>query len=269
MSRISERPLRRRTPLRATHRHRQRRGNRSSRNWRAILGLRRADALWLRDRLIPCAVLALVTGAFAFLLRSPLFVVHAVRVQGSPAALTTEVVRAAGINNQNLFALNPQQLEARILTIPDLQSAGVALNLPNALTISVQAYQPVAVWLSGGKSYLVTEDGTVIKPGDDAKLLHVTDRSGQAYKHADHIAPATVRAAFTLRDLLAGQQISGGDYTVLDIHSLSVRSTTGWQAIFDITGNVAQQTRILSALLARGVHFQMVDLRYGSDPYYR
>jgi len=72
-----------------------------------------------------------------------------------------------------------------------------------------------------------------------------------------------------LRDLLSGQQISGGDYTFLDTHSLSVRSTTGWQAIFDITGNVAQQTRILGALLARGVHFQLVDLRYGNDPYYR
>jgi hypothetical protein len=268
MPRIAERTVRRRTPPRAARRHPTQR-RRPSRNWRAILGLRRADALWLRDRLIPCAVLALVTGAFAFLLRSPLFVVHTVRVQGAPAALTTAVVRAAGINNQSLFALNPQQLATRILTIPDLQSARVSLNLPDAMTINVLAYQPVAVWVSAGKSYLVTEDGTVVKPGDDAKLLHVTDNSGHAYAHGDHIAPATVRAAFTLRDLLAGQQISGGDYTFLDAHSLSVRSTAGWQAIFDITGNVAQQTRILSALLARGVHFELVDLRYGNDPYYR
>jgi hypothetical protein len=269
MPRISERPVQRRSSPRAAHRRRQTIRNRPSRNWRAILGLRRADALWLRDRLIPCAMLALVTGAFAFLLRSPLFVVHAVRVQGSPAPLTTDVVRAAGINNQSLFALNPEQLAARILTIPDLQSARVSLNLPNALTISVLAYQPVAVWISAGKSYLVTEDGTVIKPGDDPQLLHVTDNAGQVYKHGDHIAPATVRAAFTLRDLLAGQQISGSDYTFLDARSLSVRSKGGWRAIFDITGNVAQQTRILSALLARGIHFQLVDLRYGDDPYYR
>ena len=223
---IAERPVRRRTPPRSARR-RQAQRRRPSRNWRAILGLRRADALWLRDRLIPCAVLALVTGAFAFLLRSPLFVVHTVRVQGAPAALTTAVVRAAGINNQSLFALNPQQLAARILTIPDLQSARVSLNLPNAMTINVLAYQPVAVWVSAGKSYLVTEDGTVIKPGDDANLLHVTDNSGHAYAHGDHIAPATVRAAFTLRDLLAGQQISGGDYTFLVVHSLSIRSMAG------------------------------------------
>ena len=269
MPRLSERPLRRQATARAHQRRRQMRGNRPSRNWRAILGLRRADALWLRDRLIPCAIMALVTGAFAFMLRSPLFVVHTVRVEGSPAALTTDVVRAAGINNQNLFALNPRYLAARILTIPDLQSAHVALNLPNALTISVRAYQPVAVWLSAGKSYLVTEDGTVIKPGDDPHLLHVADSAGQTYQHGDHIAPATVRAAFTLRDLLAGQQISGSAYTFLDTHSLSVRATAGWQAVFDITGNVAQQTRILGALLARGVHFTLVDLRYGNDPYYR
>lgn len=269
MPRISERPLRRHATARAAHRRRQARGNRPSRNWRAILGLRRADALWLRDRLIPCAVMALVTGAFAFLLRSPLFVVHTIRVEGSPAALTTAVVRSAGINNQNLFALNPQRLEANILTIPDLQSARVALNLPNALTITVQAYQPVAVWVSGGKPYLVTDDGTVIKPGDDPQLLHVTDNAGQTYQHGDHIPPATVRAAFALRDLLAAQQISGGDYTFLDSRSLSVRSTAGWQAIFDVTGNVAQQTRILGALLARGIHFTLVDLRYGNDPYYR
>ena len=269
MPRISERPLRRRPLARASHRRRAARRQQPSRNWRAILGLRRADALWLRDRLIPCAVLTLVTGFFAFLLQSPLFVVHTIKIQGSPSGLTTAVVRAAGINNQNLFALNPQVLAARVLAIPDLKSATVGLNLPDALTITVQAYQPVAVWLSAGKRYLVTEDGTIIKPGDDPKLLHVTDSAGTAYQHGDHIASATVRAAFTLRDLLAGQQITGGDYTFLDDHSLSVRSPAGWQAVFDVTGNVAQQTRILSALLARGVHFQMVDLRYGDAPYYR
>jgi hypothetical protein len=268
MPRVSERPVRRR-PAPLGRRRRQHRSKRPSRNWRAILGFRRADALWLRDRLIPCAILAMVTGVFAFLLQSPLFVVHTIRIQGSPSGLTTAVVRAAGINNQNLFALNPQVLAARVLTIPDLKSARVGLDLPSALTITVQAYQPVAVWLSAGKRYLVTEDGTIIKPGDDPQLLHVADSTGQAYQHGDHITPATVRAAFTLRDLLAGQQITGGDYTFLDDRSLSVRSPAGWQAIFDVTGNVAQQTRILSALLARGVHFQMVDLRYGDAPYYR
>lgn len=269
MPRAIERPLRRKSMVRSSHRRRQLRNKRPGRNWRAILGLRRADALWLRDRLIPCAILAIVTGFFAFLLRSPLFVVHTVRVEGTPGALTAAVVRAAGINNQNLFALNPQQLEGRILTIPDLQSAKVSLDLPNALTIAVRTYQPVAVWISGGKPYLVTDDGTVIKPGDDPHLLHVTDAVAQTYKHGDHIAAATVRAAFTLRDLLASQQITGSDYTFLDSRSLSVRSPAGWQAIFDITGNVSQQVRILGALLARGIHFTLVDLRYGDEPYYR
>lgn len=198
-----------------------------------------------------------------------MFVVHTVRVVGSPGSLTTAVVRIAGINNQNLFALNPAQLEERILTIPDLKRASVRLDLPNALTIDVQAYQPVAVWVSGGKSYLISDDGTVIKPGDDAKLLHVNDTAPKAYQHGDRLDPATVRAAFTLRDLLAAQQITASDFTFLDAHSLRVRSPAGWQAIFDITGNVAQQVRILGALLARGIHFQLVDLRYGNEPYYR
>ena len=30
-----------------------------------------------------------------------------------------------------------------------------------------------------------------------------------------------------------------------------------------------QQTRILGARLARGVHFTLLDLRYGNEPYYR
>lgn len=204
-----------------------------------------------------------------FLLRSPRFVVHQIRVVGAPDALTADIVRASGISNQNLFALNPQQLQARIAAIPDLKRVSVQLHLPDALTIQVTPYQPVAVWVSGSASYLVTEDGTVIKPGDDPQLLHVRDASGQAYRHGDHLPTASVRAAFTLRDLLAGQHLEAQDFSFLDAHSLSVRASAGWQAVFDVTGDVARQVQVLSALLARGAAFQYVDLRYGNEPYYR
>ena len=211
----------------------------------------------------------IVTAAFSFFLRSPLFVVHQVRVLGAPGNLTGEIVQVSGINNQNLFAVNPEQFAARIATIPDLQHVQVRLHLPDVIAIEVQPYQPVAVWVSGSTSYLVTDDGIIIKPADDPALLHVRDTSNAAFRHGDHLPPAAVHAAFTLRDLLTAQHLEAAELSFLDAHAMSVRSTVGWRAVFDVTGDVARQVQVLTALLARGTPFQYVDLRYGDEPYYR
>lgn len=258
----------RRWPASSAHR-RQRGTPAGSPRWRALLGFRRADALWLRDRLFPCVLLVCLTAICYGVLKSPLFVVHNVRVVGAPSALTRDIVQRAGIADRNLFAINPAQVRRRIAAIPDLSDVKVRLRLPNTVTIQVSAYEPAAVWVAGGQNYLITKSGMVIKPGDSPNLFHITDGVAASLRHGDSIRVDNLRAAFALRDLLAGQRLDAQQFAYVDPRSLRITSPAGWQATFDATGDLALQTRVLAAFLARGVAFQTVDLRYGANPYYR
>ena len=210
-----------------------------------------------------------MTALFCFLLQSPFFVVKSVRVLGASGPLAEQIAQQAGIAGVNLFALNPAQVQARLAGIPDLQDVAVRLHLPNSLTIQVTTYQPAAVWISGGAPYLITADGFVIKPGSVDGLVRLSSASGPPLHHGDRIDPNAVRAALALGDLLTQQRLEASQYTYVDDRSLQVTSPAGWQATFDVSGDLAGQVRVLAALLAQGVPFHSVDLRYGDTPYYR
>jgi len=259
----------RRWPASSAHRRRRRSTPEGALRWRSLLGFRRADALWLRDRLFPCVLLACVSAACYFLLKSPLFVVHNVRVVGAPGALTRDIVQRAGIADQDLFAINPAQVQRRIAVIPDLSDVKVRLRLPNTVTIQVSAYESAAVWVAGGQNYLITTSGMVIKPGDAPNLFHITDGVAASLRHGDSVRVDNLRAAFALRGLLAEQRLDAQQFAFVDPRSLRITSPAGWQATFDATGDLALQTRVLAALLAHGITFQSADLRYGANPYYR
>ncbi|MCL4543258.1 MAG: hypothetical protein M1118_01455, partial [Chloroflexi bacterium] len=233
------------------------------------LGLRRADALWLRDRMLPALALVAAGSLLVWLLESPFFFVQRVKVLGANGQIAQELVRASGIGNQSLFVINPTLFVEKMYAVPDLASATLQLQLPSTLTVHVRLYQPVAVWESGGKGYLVTEHGYVIKPGDDPKLLHIATAKPTAYKHGDIIDPALVRSAYLLRDLLNAQRIGVQQLTFLDNRSLEVRSPSGWVAIFGVTGDLQRQVAVLATFLATNPKFTLIDLRYGNVPYYR
>lgn len=239
------------------------------RNWRALLGLRRADALWLRARL-PALLLLVTLGAlFVWFLESPFFYIQRVTVQGAESKLAGQLVRVAGIGNQSIFAANPAILVTRMLTVPEVKSVRVQLELPHTAVVNVVLYQPVAVWVSGGKEYLVTQHGLVIREGDDPKLLHIYDATMHQYRHGEHIAATSVRTAYELRALLESQHIAIASLTFLSSRSLEMRSPAGWLAVFDVTGDMERQVEELATFLAMHQKFTLIDLRYGNVPYYR
>lgn len=107
----------------------------------------------LRLLLASCAVAAL----FLFL-RSDLFLVRNLTISGLQRLTPAEVQAHTGLARQTLvWQVWPWRVERRLLTHPRVAAARVSITLPNRVRITVTERQPVAVFLSGGGSYVEVE----------------------------------------------------------------------------------------------------------------
>ncbi len=234
-----------------------------------MAGTRRSDVLWLRDRLLPCLILGALAVTISLCLRSSYFLVRTVQVTGVTGQVAAAVAIKAGIADQNVFALNPARIQHNVVTVPEIESATIQLQLPNSLAIHVQPYVPVAVWQVADKSYLVTGNGFVIVPGSDAKLTLIIDQTAKTLQHGDLVSVQALQAVVALRPVLADLGLQPLSYTIDAPRSLAVRLAGGATVEFDTAGDLQRQANTLAAFLRLKTPFQLVDLRPGDTPYWR
>jgi cell division protein FtsQ len=100
--------------------------------------------------------------------------VRIVEVNTDSVMTREEVLSKTGIREGlNIFSLNLEAAQKALALIPEVKSASVQRNLPDTVTISIEARRPIA-WVAPGDtgadpstmetSCLVDEDGVMIKP---------------------------------------------------------------------------------------------------------
>jgi len=136
-------------------------------------------------------VLLAVGGAVAVgrllqhhLTTSPAFAIDHIDIQGLTRIERDELLEAAGIDvGTNVFALSPEDVQARLLRHPWLASASVTRRLPGKFTISVREREPVAL--------LVLEPCEVVDPSaaqvscDEASSLYLVSDEGSLFKRLE------------------------------------------------------------------------------------
>lgn len=109
-----------------------------------------------------------------FFTKNDAYAVRVVEVNTDGVMTREEVLAKTGIHEGlNIFSLNLESAQQALALIPEVKSASVQRNLPNTVTISIEARRPVA-WVAPGDtgadpstmetSCLVDEDGVMIKP---------------------------------------------------------------------------------------------------------
>jgi cell division septal protein FtsQ len=105
------------------------------------------------------AVLAGLLLAARWFLGSPRFAVTAVEVSGQSRLTREEVEAAAGIPpGVNLFALNTEDVVARLEALPLIRRAEVIRRLPNRVTVLVEERRPFTL-VHAGKLHWIDEEG--------------------------------------------------------------------------------------------------------------
>jgi cell division protein FtsQ len=108
------------------------------------------------------AVIALAVGV-AYLIRTPLFGLSAVRVTGTEAVAEAEVREAAEVRlGEPYLGLDLAAIQARVAALPRVAAVRVARDYPSSLRIAVTERPPVASVSTGNVYWLVAADGTVL-----------------------------------------------------------------------------------------------------------
>ncbi|MEO7032372.1 MAG: FtsQ-type POTRA domain-containing protein [Polyangiaceae bacterium] len=127
------------------------------------------------------ASLAVAWSAHHYALTSPRFAIHSVDLVGAKRSTLEQLKAASGINlGDNIFALDTDAVEKKLLENPWISEVKVTRRLPGTLRIELTEREVAAVVVLAEHLYLVTREGEPFKevqPGDPYDLPLITGAS--------------------------------------------------------------------------------------------
>ncbi|MFZ5790714.1 MAG: cell division protein FtsQ/DivIB [Pseudomonadota bacterium] len=157
-----------------------------------------------------------------------------VMVEGRRETPVEQIVAAVGATKgAALLALDPDAIRARLRALPWVKTASVRRGFDGTLTLSLEEFEPFALWQRDGKFYLVDREGETIAadPGRfDRLLVLVGDNAPQ--HAADLVAmlglepelKARVRAAVWVGDRRWNLRFDNG----IDVKLPETDPTSAW-----------------------------------------
>jgi cell division protein FtsQ len=111
------------------------------------------------------AAFALAVGV-AYLIRTPLFGLSAVRVEGAGAVSRAQVLEASQVRpGEPYLGLDLHAIRDRVAALPRVAAVRVTRDYPSSLRITITERPPVASVSAGSVYWLVAADGTVLDAG--------------------------------------------------------------------------------------------------------
>ncbi len=146
-------------------------------------------ALWSGVKLLSgvlivvAASVAVAWGAHRYALTTPRFAIQRIDLRGGRRIDEGSIAGLAGIKaGQNIFALDTDAAERRLLADPWVKEVKITRQLPSTLRVELSEREAAAMASIGGHLYLVTRSGEPFKQlesGDPFDLPVITGISGQ------------------------------------------------------------------------------------------
>ncbi len=244
---------------------------RSSGHVRRSPEVRRASAARLTRVRAAAALTIILAGAALYgAASSPVFGLDRILVDGASFTPESEVRAALGIPaSANLFRLSTVEPTERLLALPAVRHAEVAVSLPGTIRVQLTERTAILVWAAGERRFLVDRDGLLfadlaeVDPSraDGLPILSDGRAASAALARGSRLDPVILDAATRLGSLTpadVGSKAPRLSVVVSDDHGFVVKARPdGWAAIFGFyTPTLRQPTmipgqiRLLRSLLA-------------------
>ncbi len=240
------------------------------------------------------AVLVIAVLGVNFALTSPALRVQQVSVVGTQNPLVIGSIQHMGVQGQNIFLIDTASLAARIEALPQVASATLAKQWPNALTVTVVERTPVLLWQTKYGTYSVDRQAVVIAPASQMlaarglqTLVDVRSRqvglSDQPIRPGVRLSQADV--AFALQVFASLPQVTGTFILRYDVGipvgaatsggngSFIVVSPRGWIAYLGgasdanpLDNRLHELQQILALAQKQHLNVATIDLRFGLRP---
>tara|TARA_B100001939_G_scaffold200279_1_gene172137 strand:- start:3593 stop:4486 length:894 start_codon:yes stop_codon:yes gene_type:complete len=112
-------------------------------------------------------------------------VVEDIQVSGQQNTSVEEIARALDLRQgQSIVSVDLKAMRDRVEQLDWVRRAVIARVMPNGLSVTIEEYQPAALWQVDGNLWIVTEDGHRITDQHLAKFAHLPMVVGRgAEKH--------------------------------------------------------------------------------------
>jgi cell division protein FtsQ len=230
-----------------------------------------------RRRILGWAVVAVAVAAgVAYLIRTPLFGLSAVRVDGTQAVARAEVLAASKVSiGEPYLGLDLAAIRTRVAALPRVAAVRVTRDYPSSLRIAVTERPAVASVSTGAIFWLVAADGTVLdsaasRPGELPYVAGVPLPAGVGA--GSRLPPgnelANALTALGGMDPKLQRQVAGVNARTLDSLEFTLRD--GTRVLYGLA--VDQPAKDAAVLLVRrtlkreGREAQRIDVRNPSAP---
>ncbi len=265
---------------RTTTRRRTAQRSTASRARREPKRLRRQSAstpLWvsLAQRAIAFLAAAALIYVLVLFLTSSLFTVNRLEVYGNHFVDAEMVAEITGAYGQNVFMVSSHDAEARVATLPQVESVEVQPSLPDLVVVRIQEREVAYTWRSGEKAFGVAHDGTVLGEIDaDYGVATILDKGNRQPQLGDRLGQEVLRSAGRLTAWLPDKTgLEAQHFEYSQAEGLTLISGNGYQVMFGSTENlgakVAALQSILEQLAKEGRTVQYIDLRVEGRPIVR
>ena len=241
-----------------------------------LQGIRWRSASW---RLLAIAVLAALIGLLVYASSDFGFFVYRgqTQIEGVRFLQEDEIFAASGVNEQNIFWIDPAEVAKRIVALDGVKAARVRCELPTLVTIEVEEREPVVMWraTSQEQDLWLDEAGEVLPYHGDVNspdMVFVVDYSERHLAVGDRIEPeGIVQSVLRLAAALPGEQV----YYYQPDRGLSFthRVSGGqWPVYVGTSDDLARKIQVVQALteylVANNVGPRYVDVRWAEHPVY-
>jgi cell division septal protein FtsQ len=122
------------------------------------------------------------------------FFVYEGRILGASHSDAVEIYGAAGVHEQSIFWLDPQEVARRVIQLDGIKAVRVRFELPSQVFIQVEEREPAVMWRTGNpqRDWWLDKEGVVLPYHGDVDApdtVFVVDSSGRELQVGDRLEP--------------------------------------------------------------------------------
>jgi cell division septal protein FtsQ len=222
-------------------------------------------------RMASGAIVMVLLAVLFHLLSSPRYFINSINLSGAQYVPGEELYQASGVDNLNIFWLDPQQIRANVAAVPGIKEVAVEVRWPNQVYVAVVENVPVLVWSQAGQTTWVDRDGVVFPArGDVAGLLPIAvDDATYALTTDSRIPKEAIDGALQLKQLRNNIELLHYDA----VNGLSYQDGRNWRGYFGVGTEMETKLKVyetlIANLLSRNIHPTSVNVVNADAPYYR
>lgn len=135
---------------------------------------RRASSKGFLRRLRMILLAAFIIYACYYFSQSPFFSIQKIEVAGQKHLSATEIISGSGLHTGvNIFQVNLDQAEKRLLANPWIESVAIRRKLPQTIQIAVKERQPSAILLTDQRWLVLDRNGVCIDSVNSLRLYNL------------------------------------------------------------------------------------------------